>query len=107
MAGIIGAVVIVLIAIAYFINSQPAIAPSNNNDNSAVTNTTSQTKATILEGTLKQSDDMEKGNLLLVMPDKKIYLNTTRDFSALVGKAVLAKIDGTVDNFILLDISEK
>jgi hypothetical protein len=103
---IILGVVIVLAAVGYFTNLNPVQAPSNIPDSA---NNSEQIKANAssLEGILKRSDDVEKGNLLLVMPDKKIYLNTTRDFNQLTDKQVTVYIEGTVENFILLDIKEK
>lgn len=59
-----------------------------------------------LEGVLWSSDDEEKGNLMLVSGKTTVYIRTTRDFSNLVGKYVIASIGGTLDNFILLNIEE-
>ncbi|HXK41179.1 MAG TPA: hypothetical protein VJ046_03745 [Candidatus Paceibacterota bacterium] len=59
-----------------------------------------------LEGVLWSSDDEAKGNLMLVKNNATIYIRTSRDFSGLVGKYVIASIDGTLDNFTLLNIEE-
>lgn len=59
-----------------------------------------------LEGVLWSSDDETKGNLLLVSQYATIYLKTSRDFSDLVGKPVIVSVDGTLDNFALLNIEE-
>jgi len=59
-----------------------------------------------LEGVLWSSDDETKGNLMLVNNNTTIYIRTSRDFSGLTGKYVIASIDGTRDNFTLLNIEE-
>lgn len=59
-----------------------------------------------LEGVLWSSDDEAKGNLMLVGKDATIYIRTSRDFDELIGKYVIASIDGTLENFTLLNIEE-
>lgn len=59
------------------------------------------------EGTLKLSDNLQKGNLMLVTADKKIYIHTSRDFSSLLEKQVVVTYEGTSDAFRLGDITEK
>ncbi len=56
-------------------------------------------------GTLKMSDNAKKGSLMLVTGDHTVYINTSRDFSALVGKKVNVAYQGTLDSFTLGDIS--
>jgi hypothetical protein len=62
-----------------------------------------------LEGELRVSTDKRRGNLMLLMndSDRIIYLNTSRDFSALVGKQVSVSIEGSLDDFRLIDIKAK
>ena len=59
-----------------------------------------------LEGVLWSSDDETKGNLMLVNNNTTIYIRTSRDFSGLTGKYVIASVDGTLDNFTLINIEE-
>ncbi|OGN02561.1 MAG: hypothetical protein A2651_00045 [Candidatus Yanofskybacteria bacterium RIFCSPHIGHO2_01_FULL_42_12] len=59
-----------------------------------------------VEGTLWRSDDDAKGNLMLVTSDAIIYIRTSRDFNELVSKNVVVSIDGTSDNFTLLNIEK-
>ncbi len=59
-----------------------------------------------LEGVLWSSDDEAKGNLILVNQYATIYLKTSREFGNLVGKNVIVSVDGTLDNFTLLNIEE-
>ena len=59
-----------------------------------------------LEGVLWSSDDETKGNLMLVNNNSTIYIRTSRDFSDLTGKYVIASVDGTLDNFTLLNIED-
>jgi len=71
-----------------------------------------ETKTTIgspnaWEGTLKKSDNTQKGNLMLLTQDKKIYIKTNRDFSVLLDKTVVVTYEGTADAFRLGDIVEK
>src|SRR3989344_6802900 len=60
----------------------------------------------VLEGTLKISDDLKRGNLMLVASERIIYLFTSRDYSALLDKKVRLEIEGTLENFSLVDIKE-
>jgi hypothetical protein len=62
-----------------------------------------------LEGELQVSNDTKRGNLMLLLKDsdKVIYLNTSRDFSSLTGKQVIVTIDGSQDDFRLVDIKAK
>ncbi len=57
-----------------------------------------------LEGVLQASEDAKLGNFKLVSGDSEIYIRTSRDFSKLVGLQVLVLINGTLDNFQLLDM---
>lgn len=59
-----------------------------------------------LEGTLWLSDNETKGNLMLVNNVITIYIKTSRDFSNLIGKQVIASVDGTLNDFTLLNIEE-
>jgi hypothetical protein len=64
------------------------------------------TPASIWQGTLKTSDNSKKGNLMLVTDKTTVYINTSRDFSNLIGKSVNVKYQGSLDNFELGNISE-
>jgi hypothetical protein len=59
-----------------------------------------------LEGSLLNSDNEAKGNLMVITKDDKIYIKTSRDFSNLIGKRVIVSIKGTIDNFTLVNIQE-
>lgn len=68
----------------------------------------------ILTGTLQASDNKAKGNLMLVTKlssdstkETNIYITTSRDYGALIGKEVVAKIQGTLNDFVLDDITAK
>lgn len=63
--------------------------------------------ANYLEGILYNSEDLNRGNLKLISKLGDIYLRTSRDFSSLVGFKVLVLINGTHENFELLDIQSK
>lgn len=59
-----------------------------------------------LEGTLWASDNESKGNLMLVTGNAMVYIRTSRDFNNLKGKEVIISADGTLDNFVLINIEE-
>ena len=59
------------------------------------------------EGTLKQSDNAAKGNLMISVDGHMVYIRTSRDYSGLVGKNVTVTYQGTMDNFTLGDITAK
>ncbi len=61
----------------------------------------------MLEGTLQISNDLKRGNLMLVTPERVIYLFTSRDYSTLLEKQVRLEIEGTLENFRLVDIVAK
>jgi len=71
-----------------------------------LTNNITTENVDTLEGVLWSSDDETKGNLMLVNNNTTIYIRTSRDFSNLTGKYVIASIDGNLDNFTLLNIEE-
>ena len=71
-----------------------------------ITNNTVGEPIDTREGALWSSDDETKGNLMLITGDATIYVSTSRDFSKLVGKDVVVSIEGTLDNFTLLNIEE-
>ncbi len=91
------------------------LAKNSGNQNSASTTppdkqqaatSTSLSNQTTWEGVLKASDNLQKGNLMLQTSDRTIYLKTSRDFSALIGKYVAVIYLGTLNNFTLLNIFE-
>ena len=59
------------------------------------------------EGVLKTSDNPKKGNLMLVTKDRNIYMQTSRDFSALLNKEVVVHYEGNLQSFLLGDITAK
>lgn len=63
------------------------------------------TNTTFWDGTLKVSDNSQKGNLMLVTADHTVYIHTSRDFSSLIGKRVKVSYTGTLDSFSLGDIT--
>ncbi|OGN10922.1 MAG: hypothetical protein A3J46_04165 [Candidatus Yanofskybacteria bacterium RIFCSPHIGHO2_02_FULL_41_11] len=70
-------------------------------------NTVNEGSLNTLEGTLWSSDDEAKGNLMLAVNNgATIYIRTSRNFSDLIGKYVLVSIDGTLENFTLVNIEE-
>jgi len=65
------------------------------------------TSLRIMEGIIKISDDLKKGNLMLVSPDRTTYIFTSRDYSNLLDKEVKLEIEGDLENFTLIDIIAK
>ena len=101
---ITGIVAITLIWLSQSNNSQGPELESLSGEN-FINNTVKQSVDT-LEGVLWLSDNETKGNLMLVTADTTIYVRTSRDFSGLVGRYVVASVDGTLENFSLLNIEE-
>ena len=59
-----------------------------------------------LEGVLRVSDNLNRGNLMLLFGNSVVYVKTSRDFRDLMGKNVVASVEGTLDNFILRGMEE-
>jgi len=60
-----------------------------------------------IEGVLRPSDNTNRGNWKLVSSVGDIYIRTIRDYSNLIGLQVLVTINGTFDNFELINIETK
>jgi len=115
------AALIVLVVVGWLILRQApkkATAPSetqeqqddaSQNQQSPIPNAQESETATANSwiGILKTSDNETKGNLMLVTGDRTIYLRTSRDYSALIGKQVSVNYKGTLDSFGLVDIVAK
>lgn len=113
------AVAIIVIILAYIYKSKsPSESTTNSNNQPTTTqqntqnsNTTTTTKATnqtstqsVWTGTLKVSDNLSKGSLMLVNNEHTIYLRTGRDFSKLLNSEVKVSYQGTLEQFVLKDI---
>lgn len=111
----------VLAAWKIFKKPEPGPAKENNQEKATVPTPEDQRKRldaqlpalfemmTRDEGTLAVSDDPEKGNLMLLRTDTrgfdKIYIQTSRDYSALLGKQVRVLFkSGIAPEFTLDDI---
>jgi hypothetical protein len=57
-------------------------------------------------GTLKASDNATRGNLMVESDKGKIYIRTSRDQSALLGKQVTLQAQGTLNSFTFLGFKE-
>jgi hypothetical protein len=57
-------------------------------------------------GTLRASDNPSRGNLVLDSNRGKIYVQTSRDFSSLLGKEVALDAEGTINSFVFLSFLE-
>jgi hypothetical protein len=82
-------------------NNTPSSAPSATGQNTGTSTATGST----WQGTLQKSDNSAKGNYMLSVNSHIIYLNTSRDYSALVGKPVNVTYNGTLTSFGLVDIT--
>lgn len=56
--------------------------------------------------TLHASTDPAKGNYFVTINGSTIYITTGRDYSHLVGKEVVFKASGNIEDFSLLSITE-
>jgi PBP1b-binding outer membrane lipoprotein LpoB len=84
----------------------PTQSPSNNNTTQNPTPPSNNTNST-WQGVLKTSDNSVRGNYMLILDKSLVYINTQRDYSALVGKQVNVKYSGSLENFKLEDITLK
>lgn len=111
---IVGAVLIVLIIFAIVSNNRPKESPVNSdqkteeqiNTNQNNQNTNEEQNKT-LNGVLRISDDLKKGNLFLENETGKYYIYTSRDFSKYLDKQVEIVYLGSLDSFTLVDIQIK
>ena len=113
----IAAAVIVLAVLAIFQwrdlanRGTPPPTPSADNSkldsNEEIIPTSDSSQGNTIVGILKTSDDMQKGNLMVVTTEHNIYLHTSRDYSSLLDKEVVVTIDGTEHSFSLIDIKAK
>jgi hypothetical protein len=104
------AVVVVVFAIARTRNSttKTEVTPVSNTSTQNPSQPkagNSATEGTYWEGTLKASDSAKKGNLMLVTDKTTVYINTSRDYSALIGKKVKVTYQGTLASFTMMDIT--
>ena len=105
---------LVLVAVGlgvwFFVRPEKSEAPTNENAQQSQQqgngNAVVEEVPNALQGELQASNDKRRGNLMLLLKDsdRVIYLNTSRDFSSLIGKQVLVSIEGSLDDFRLLDI---
>ena len=57
------------------------------------------------QATLMVSNNTTKGNYMITVSGHTVYLNTSRDYSALVGKPVNVIYTGDINSFSLQDIT--
>ena len=110
-AAAVALVIIVLAGIQYFRKQKPADKgqgqeAGREQSQQGSPKPTPQTPG-MLEGTLKISDNLKRGNLMVAMPERTVYLFTSRDYSSLLDKTVKVEIEGTLENFRLVDIKAK
>mgnify|MGYP001567969249 CR=1 FL=1 len=103
---IIGIVALTLIWLSQSSKNQVPELKSLLDDKKIENSTIAKKSNNMLEGVLWSSDDDTKGNFMLVTGNKTIYIKTSRKFNELAGKNVIVSIDGTPDNFTLLNIEE-
>ncbi len=86
---------------------KPSVLIEEQGDESSSNQMTIKDSENVWEGTLKNSDNTSKGNLMLVTKDHNIYIKTSRDFSQLLGKEVKATYEGSLESFRLGEIVAK
>lgn len=77
------------------------------NIDSSSGNVSGDSVTNLLEGILLESDNLKKGNLLLVRTEGDIYLRTSRDYSEFLNQEVVVKIEGNTSKFELRDVKLK
>ncbi|HYV33539.1 MAG TPA: hypothetical protein VE973_01700 [Candidatus Limnocylindria bacterium] len=109
-------VVLVVVALVWLLRAKPSDQTQTQSDLEQQSSTQQDNNNTGLKmpdatntwtGTLKMSDNSKKGNLMLVTSDHTIYLKTSRNFSALIGKEVVVTYSGTTNSFVLGNITAK
>lgn len=109
----IGIIILVLVGAVIWKTQKPKTPAQKNSDNQTQPPSPSGQNPTLpsdngkLEGELKISDDAKRGNLMLIMQDRTVYIFTGRDYSGLLNKQVQLQIDGSLENFRLIDIKAK
>lgn len=103
---VIGIVALVLIWLSQSSKNQAPELKSLLDDKKIENNAITKKLNNTLDGVLWSSNDNTKGNLMLVTGNTTIYIKTSRKFDELTGKNVIVSIDGTPDNFTLLNIEE-
>lgn len=86
-------------------NNQPVITPTPSP--TAMDNSGMQMDSSTWQGTLMTSNNSAKGKYMLTVSGHTVYINTGRDYSALVGKEVNVSYKGTMNSFSLSDITAK
>lgn len=105
------AAAILALAVIWWVKNANFGKQPNTTDETAQTQDTNvpteqeQPQVNVWEGTLAESDNLEKGNLELKMATQTIYIKTSRNFSQLIGKQVQVTYQGTLQNFMLGDIT--
>lgn len=99
---------LIISAVVYFKNhgTESNAEPQTNTLPQAAGHQAGQaTNGSFWEGKLQASNNKTKGNLMLKTATSTIYINTSRDFSDLMGKQVQVTYQGTANSFQLGDIT--
>jgi len=78
--------------------------PAQTTTNKSATQSPSSSAKT-WTGILQDSNNAKKGQYMISIQGHTIYINTSRDYSSLVGKQVNVGYQGTTDSFVLGDIT--
>jgi len=103
----VGVVLIVVGLVSKSDNNSDTTIMENKDLPGQINSVGNEIMANVLEGVLRNSDDLSRGNFKLVSQYSDIYIRTARDFSMLIGLEVLVKINGGLDKFELLDIQPR
>ena len=77
------------------------------NQNTQTSNAQGSTAGNVTaNGTLLASDNLSRGNLMVMSNLGKIYVSTARDFSGLLSKQVTLQAQGTINQFTFLGFAE-
>lgn len=109
-AAVVAIIIVIAAGAQYFKNQKPANETQNQNarqEQNQKNGAAIPAAASGLEGVLKISDNLKRGNLMIAMKERVVYLFTSRDYSKLLNKEVKVVIDGTLENFRLVDIVAK
>ena len=106
------AIIIVIAGLIWLFRSKPAAQTGSMNAGNSQQNSqnpnpspTPSNGSGVWTGTLKASDRAAKGNIMLVTKDRSIYMRTSRDFSSMYGKKVDVSYQGSLQSFVLGNIT--
>lgn len=87
--------------------NQPETAENGDEQTETPSGNQTQTNGNVTAtGTLRESDNAARGNLMVESANGNIYVSTSRDFSSLVGSQVILNAEGSLNSFVFLGFND-